>query len=1288
MKNFITSALLLLALLLPATAAAHDIEVDSIFYDIDGDEATVTYDGSSGGFYPSTYSGDITIPEEVTHEGVTYRVTAIGDNAFARCTELTGIIIPGSVTAIGDRAFYGCKGLTDVTIPNSVDWIGSRAFAFCTRLSSVTLPNSLFEISNGMFSSCQSLTSVTIPGSVIAINDNAFTSCSSLESVDIPNSVSSIGKSAFSNCTSLKSVTIPSSVSILNERVFGWCHSLTNVTIPKHVTTIAYRAFYDCHKLTSVVIPASVRTIGTEVFAYCYNLESLTVEQGNPKYDSRENCNAIIETASNTLITGCQATVIPSSVTAIGDNAFRGCFELRSVEIPEPVATIGKEAFTGCISLKEMTIPGTVSAIGYQAFSYCSSLTNIYCYITDPSTVTLGEEIFYIENPEWDYSTRKLYVPKGSGSAYMRDKNWYPYFGRILEMQPAPVLTGDVNLDGAVDIADINAVVDIILGVNASTAAADVNSDSEVSIADINAIIDIILSNQEHQEHEWVDLGLPSGTLWATCNVGASSPEQYGGYFAWGETEPKEAFTWENYKWYDSSNESLTKYCTDSEDGTVDGKTILDPQDDAAYVNWGTEWRMPTQEQIEELRRYCISTRTEVNGVKGRLITGRNGNTIFLPGTGDWYNPERPGNYSGDYWSCTGKNRYAEGLWTDSGVNSWGFFSGFRYNGHTIRPVRNHSADFYIVEKSLDLGVVPVGAPHTVKLTIVNNTKYQMTFTATADEPFMLQQDENSVPSMEFVIPGGSSLPVNVIFNGSDHGPFDGNVTIAADGDQSVVPVHVLAYSPVNTEVEYVDLGLPSGTLWASCNVGASSPEQYGDYFAWGETEPKEVYSWETYKWCNGTEKSLTKYCTNSDYGTKDNKSELDLEDDAAFVNMGPSWRMPSNEQLEELHYDCRWKWTTLNGEEGGLVIGPNGNTIFMPCPGTRCDSSLNDAGWEGLYWSREITHFDHPGGAYCTDFSTVVGSARFLGYSVRAVRQSTDDAFVEQERLDLDGVLVGETSTGELTLVNNTTEAITMTATADAPFTLKQEGDSTTSMAVTVPGKSFARVTVMFTASTPGQHDGNVTIQHPALDGGQRVIPVHGRAISDDLMNKEYIDLGLPSGTLWATRDVGADSPEQFGDKFTWGSTTPLNSSSMSINKSSDDSDDGMTTRNMDSRRSSFWDGIPQPGNELSPGSDAAYVNWGSEWRTPSIQQIVELLESCTYSRARINDVIGRLVTGPNGNSIFIPTDAEYWSRTRVKDSTSVFGMSMESSDLSWAISWGPGGWDKRVRPVRVSQQ
>ncbi|MBO7316697.1 MAG: hypothetical protein J6U44_06010 [Paludibacteraceae bacterium] len=211
---------------------------------------------------------------------------------------------------------------------------------------------------------------------------------------------------------------------------------------------------------------------------------------------------------------------------------------------------------------------------------------------------------------------------------------------------------------------------------------------------------------------------------------------------------------------------------------------------------------------------------------------------------------------------------------------------------------------------------------------------------------------------------------------------------------------------------EWVDLGLPSGLRWATCNVGATKPEEYGNYYAWGETSPKTTYSWSTYKWCNGSGDTMTKYCTDSDYGTVDNKTVLDKEDDAAFVNMGGSWRMPTRSEQDELRTECTWTWTTLNDVNGWNVEGPNGNSIFLPAAGYRNNSGLSSVGSDGHYWSSSLgtsysysaydlyfysggVHWDYGSRSYgrsvrgvCAATSTPAASKGIGAFSVSADKQ------------------------------------------------------------------------------------------------------------------------------------------------------------------------------------------------------------------------------------------------------------------------------------------------------------
>lgn len=521
---------LLLALLLPNVALAYDIEVDGIYYDIIDNEAIVTYKNySSYTFYYSDYSGDVTIPASITFGNKTYPVTRISEYAFYECAGLTSVHIPNSVTYIGYEAFYGCTGLIDVNIPNSVTLINSYLFYGCTGLTSISIPNSITEIDYCAFYGCSGLTNIEIPNTVTYIGDWAFYECSGLASINIPASVTSIGNLVFAGCTGLTSITvdsnnpvfdsrdncnaiieeytdydsnyhvyllvgcqntvipnsvtdigygafrecstlkriiIPNSVAYIGSEAFNGCDGLTSINVPDYVTNIGQSAFLNCSSLNSVSIPASVTEIGDYAFAGCSGLKKITVESSNPVFDSRNNCNAIIKTASNTLLAGCQNTLIPSSATSIGDYAFFNCSTLKSITIPKSIKTIGDRVFAGCSGLK-----------------------NLYTKIAYFSDFSYGAGIF----EEVPMASCVLHVPNGTSSIYQSMAQWRE-FSNIEEMTK----NTDTNGDDEVNIADVNYIISLILS-DGYDARADANEDGEINIADVNEVIYHILNGDEDQ---------------------------------------------------------------------------------------------------------------------------------------------------------------------------------------------------------------------------------------------------------------------------------------------------------------------------------------------------------------------------------------------------------------------------------------------------------------------------------------------------------------------------------------------------------------------------------------------------------------------------------------------------------------------------------------------------------------------------------------------------------------------------------------------------------------------
>ena len=380
-----------------------------------------------------------------------------------------------------------------------------------------------------------------------------------------------------------------------------------------------------------------------------------------------------------------------------------------------------------------------------------------------------------------------------------------------------------------------------------------------------------------------IDLGLPSGTKWACCNVGADKPEGYGGYYAWGETEEKTTYNWSTYIHCDGSDTD----CNDL------GSDIAGTQYDAAHVKWGGSWVMPSSEQQDELRDNCTYKWTTVNGVKGKKFTSQiNGESIFMPAAGyRWDADLQYAEIYGFFWSSTqgpSNSNYSNFMYFDSRNTNGSIY--IRSAGNTVRPV------------------------------ISGTNNYAQS-------------------------------------------------------------------CPDNNHPHAIDLGLPSGTKWACCNVGADKPEGHGGYYAWGETEEKETYNEVTYQYCTGEDpNSYGWYGQNIQY--QDLGSDIaGTQYDVAHVKWGGSWVMPSLDEIKELYNYCTSNFTIMNGFEGQKFTSKNnGRTIFLPAADYYSPSL-------GQYWSstQEPTNLKWAYGLYFFPYeSNWCTYSHPLGLTVRPVISGT----------------------------------------------------------------------------------------------------------------------------------------------------------------------------------------------------------------------------------------------------------------------------------------------------------
>lgn len=441
---------------------------------------------------------------------------------------------------------------------------------------------------------------------------------------------------------------------------------------------------------------------------------------------------------------------------------------------------------------------------------------------------------------------------------------------------------------------------------------------------------------------------------------------------------------------------------------------------------------------------------------------------------------------------------------------------------------------------------------------------------------------------------------------------------------------------------EYVDLGL--SVYWATCNVGASSEIEYGDFYAWGETEPKTQYDWQTYKWCEGSSYTLTKYCLNEGCGNNgffDEKTTLDPEDDVAHVKWGGSWRMPTKEDMDELSEYCTWQWTTRNGIGGYIVTskktGYTDRSIFLPAAGYRCEGRTIDDGNRASYWSGSLYNWYESyyacGIETRSDFAeTRLNLDRFYGLLVRPVCPVN----VESIAIEGDELLIEGNSCSLNTVINGVERNV-------GYLGVNWSSDNETVATV----DSCGRVT--------GLSTGTATITATCMD---KTASFTIKVVEESEIPHEYVDLGL--SIKWATFNVGAARQEEYGRYYGWGETE--------VNTTSDYKWGTYDTVQVEIAPDMFMDRVVYGYSKynkkdsltvLDPEDDVAHVRWGGSWRMPTILELAELQRNCTWTwyssgNREFNGVAGYKVTsnkdGYTDRSIFLPA-AGYRNGERMYD-------------------------------------
>ena len=413
-------------------------------------------------------------------------IQSIGNRAFCDCSALKAVKLDGPLTTVGDYAFYNCPKLTEARLGDEVTHVGDYAFMRCTGLTSVRFGRDINYIGVDVLNTCRNVKDFTwnvrnytggftIPTTVerLVIGDDvelipvALAKSSKVGSVTIGNAVTTIDQSAFAFCTNLTTINLPNSITSIGNYAFSGCKGLTTVPMSSALEVLGDNAFANCTGVTSVTIPGTLVSIGMNPFDGCTSLVDLT-------------WNAPDCISSFTLPTTIERLSFGNKVVTVPDDFAKNVSKLKSVTFGNALTSIGSAAFSGCTRLTQVTFPASVTSIGANAFKGCNQLLDVTCLPVTPPSASRNSFSSFLQ--------ATLTVPATALEAYKAADPW-KMFSNIVGVN---TVVGDVNNDGEINIADVNAVTDCIL-TNDFTDSNDVNGDGEVNIADINALIGIIL---------------------------------------------------------------------------------------------------------------------------------------------------------------------------------------------------------------------------------------------------------------------------------------------------------------------------------------------------------------------------------------------------------------------------------------------------------------------------------------------------------------------------------------------------------------------------------------------------------------------------------------------------------------------------------------------------------------------------------------------------------------------------------------------------------------------------
>ena len=509
------------------TASAYDFMVDSLSYNVIGEnEVEVTYNDSA------RVSGDVVVPATIVHDGVTYQVTCIGNNAFRACP-ITSIDIPEGIVNIKDWAFNGCSSLEYIEFPNSLVSIGKWVFYNCRSIKNLNIPRNLTDIAYNtlpgltglVYYTCSPFnpkyravdgilynkdltmlvaypqaapaTSFDIPSSVTSLYDYCLHNCDNLTEITIPESVNFFGMNIFSSCDNIESIVVPDGVTKMGVTVFGQCPKLSYVHLPASLDSIKSSCFYGCNSLTEVTIPRNVRYLGDYAFSECEILKTVNFEEGS--------CLEAFGTETFGHCPSLETLDMPNTVTTMGKYVFYNCPSLKRVHLSRNLTILPNQTFYQCPMLEELDIPGTVTYVGNASMYKCTSMKKLKIGDKDAPAGTT-----YIEHYALAYSNEleRLELGANLDSLEYGSLNDLSNVKLIICWATTPPRSSDLGMDAAfsrtplyVPRAAVDTYREARMWMRFATIlpieeVGDINGDGNINIGDVTALISILLGSE------------------------------------------------------------------------------------------------------------------------------------------------------------------------------------------------------------------------------------------------------------------------------------------------------------------------------------------------------------------------------------------------------------------------------------------------------------------------------------------------------------------------------------------------------------------------------------------------------------------------------------------------------------------------------------------------------------------------------------------------------------------------------------------------------------------------